>query len=73
MGFFDSFSDLLEAALPWSSAEAEAPKDDDEVKVGNSLCLYVMLSSGLAEVGYNGMGGRNWDVGELREGEESRG
>jgi len=32
MGFFDSFSDLLEAALPWSNAEAEAPKEDEEVK-----------------------------------------
>jgi len=29
MGFFDSLSDMLEAALPWSQAEAEAPKDDD--------------------------------------------
>ena len=33
MGFFDNLSDMLEAALPWSSAEAEAPKED-EVKVG---------------------------------------
>ncbi|XMA15659.1 hypothetical protein WAI453_008450 [Rhynchosporium graminicola] len=30
MGFFDSFSDLLEAALPWSTAEAEAPKEEEE-------------------------------------------
>jgi ubiquinol-cytochrome c reductase subunit 6 len=29
MGFFDSLSDMLEAALPWSQAEAEAPKEDD--------------------------------------------
>jgi ubiquinol-cytochrome c reductase subunit 6 len=25
MGFFDSLSELLEAATPWSSVEAEAP------------------------------------------------
>ncbi|KAH6723974.1 ubiquinol-cytochrome c reductase complex subunit [Leptodontidium sp. MPI-SDFR-AT-0119] len=30
MGFFDSFSDLLEAALPWSTAEAEAQKEEEE-------------------------------------------
>ncbi|KAG4443804.1 hypothetical protein IFR05_000704 [Cadophora sp. M221] len=30
MGFFDSFSDLLEAALPWSMAEAEAQKEEEE-------------------------------------------
>jgi len=31
MGFFDSFSDLVAAATPWSQVEAEAPaaeKDD---------------------------------------------
>jgi hypothetical protein len=28
MGFFDSISDMLEAALPWSTAEAEAPKEE---------------------------------------------
>ncbi len=34
MGFLDSWSDLLEAALPWSNVQAEAPKEDDEdVKV----------------------------------------
>ncbi|KAI6710230.1 ubiquinol-cytochrome c reductase complex subunit [Diplocarpon mali] len=33
MGLFDSFSDLLEAALPWSSAEAEAPQKDEEEDV----------------------------------------
>jgi ubiquinol-cytochrome c reductase subunit 6 len=33
MGFFDSISDILEAALPWSSAEAEAPKEEEEEKV----------------------------------------
>lgn len=40
MGFFDSFSDLLEAALPWSSAEAEAQKEDEEdVKVRLVSCF----------------------------------
>ncbi|KAN0106466.1 Non-heme 11 kDa protein of cytochrome bc1 complex [Hyaloscypha variabilis] len=32
MGFFDSISDMLEAALPWSTAEAEAPKEEEETK-----------------------------------------
>ncbi|KAK2627321.1 hypothetical protein QTJ16_003287 [Diplocarpon rosae] len=32
MGFFDSFSDLLESALPWSSAEAEAPVKEEDVQ-----------------------------------------
>lgn len=38
MGFFDSFSDLLEAALPWSSAEAEAQKEEEEEDV--TVCLF---------------------------------
>ncbi len=37
MGFFDSFSDLLEAALPWSSAEAEAQKEEEDEDV--TVCL----------------------------------
>jgi ubiquinol-cytochrome c reductase subunit 6 len=38
MGFFDSISDMLEAALPWSTAEAEAPKEEEEeTKVGASF------------------------------------
>ena len=39
MGFFDSISDMLEAALPWSTAEAEAPKEEEETKVGASFLL----------------------------------
>lgn len=48
MGFFDSFSDLLEAALPWSSAEAEAQKEDDEedVKVCVISCFIRMVGVG---------------------------
>lgn len=30
MGFFDSISDMLEAALPWTQAEADAPKEEEE-------------------------------------------
>jgi hypothetical protein len=55
MGFFDSFSDLLEAALPWGNAEAEAPKEDEEVKVGASLCLRAMLLMSLVGHGGDGM------------------
>ena len=38
MGFFDSFSDMLEAALPWSSAEAEAQKEEEEED--SKVCLF---------------------------------
>jgi ubiquinol-cytochrome c reductase subunit 6 len=35
MGFFDSISDMLEAALPWSTAEADAPAaKEEETQVG---------------------------------------
>ena len=34
MGFFD----MLEAALPWSTAEAEAPKEEEKV-CGSFLCF----------------------------------
>jgi hypothetical protein len=37
MGFFDSLSDIVAAATPWSTVEAEAPttasKDKGEVEV----------------------------------------
>ena len=33
MGFFDSWSDLVAAATPWNTVEAEAPKEDEEEKV----------------------------------------
>lgn len=36
MGFFDSWSDLISAATPWSEVEAEAPaapEEEEEVKV----------------------------------------
>jgi len=35
MGFFD----MLEAALPWSTAEAEAPKEEEEKVCGPFLCF----------------------------------
>lgn len=37
MGFFD----MLEAALPWSTAEAEAPKEEEEKVCGSFLCFSV--------------------------------
>lgn len=40
MGFFDSWSDMFEAALPWSSAEAEAQKEDEEED--SKVCLFVI-------------------------------
>jgi cell division protein YceG involved in septum cleavage len=33
MGFFDSWSDIVAAATPWSMVEAEAPKEEEEEKV----------------------------------------
>lgn len=49
MGFFDSFSDLLEAALPWSTAEAEAQKEEEEEDA--KVCLFYVLG---------GTNGWNW-------------
>ena len=39
MGFFDSFSDLVAAATPWSQVEAEAPaaEKDDGAKTEDSV------------------------------------
>ena len=31
MGFWDTITDLVEAAAPWSTAEAEAPPAEDKV------------------------------------------
>jgi hypothetical protein len=30
MGFFDSFSELVAAAMPWETVEAEAPEEKEE-------------------------------------------
>lgn len=58
MGFFDSISDMLEAALPWSTAEAEAPKEEGEEKVSACfLCLWRMADR------YVGLEMVNWGVG----------
>lgn len=58
MGFFDSISDMLEAALPWSTSEAEAPKDEDEEKVGASiLCVLRVVDR------YIGPENVNWEIG----------
>jgi hypothetical protein len=41
MGFFDSFSELVAAATPWSTVEAEAPEKpekDEGAEVRESLC-----------------------------------
>jgi ubiquinol-cytochrome c reductase subunit 6 len=44
MGFFDSWSELVAAATPWSTVEAEAPekpeeKDDAEVRFISLLLI----------------------------------
>lgn len=42
MGFWDTITDLVEAAAPWSTAEAEAPESaPEESKVRSSIALYV--------------------------------
>lgn len=38
MGFFDTISDLFEAATPWSQVEAEAPADTKEEEA-TEVCL----------------------------------
>ena len=57
MGFWDSFSDLIEAATPWSTVEAEAvqrggtvsektPADKDEAGEGEAeVCLSSSMAS----------------------------
>ena len=55
MGFF---SDLLEAALPWSEAHAEAPKEED-VKVC-LISLYYGWRDGIEEWVVSCYEGRVW-------------
>lgn len=44
MGFWDTITDLVEAAAPWSTADAEAPEAaPEESKVRSSTALYVQL------------------------------
>jgi hypothetical protein len=44
MGFFDSFSELVAAATPWSTVEAEAPEKTEE-KDDAEVCLFCALGS----------------------------
>jgi hypothetical protein len=39
MGFFDTLSDLVGAAMPWAEVEAEAPPKEEEEKVRLALAL----------------------------------
>ncbi len=40
MGFWDTITDLVEAATPWSTAEAEAPPAEEKVReFRHSTCL----------------------------------
>jgi ubiquinol-cytochrome c reductase subunit 6 len=56
MGFFSSFTDLIDAATPWSTAEAEAPtrggasetstpatKDDDKDQGEAAVSIHFLL------------------------------
>lgn len=44
MGFWDTITDLVEAAAPWSTADAEAPEAaPEESKVRSSNALYLQL------------------------------
>jgi hypothetical protein len=56
MGFFD----MLEAALPWSTAEAEAPKEEEKVCGSFSLLLgglrWSLEGERIASMGLIGMG-----------------
>ncbi len=40
MGFFDTLSDLVDAAVPWSNAHAEAaPESKEDSEVRSALCF----------------------------------
>ena len=34
MGFWDAVTDLVEAATPWATVEAEAPPAEEKVRIG---------------------------------------
>lgn len=38
MGFWDTITDLVEAATPWATADAEAPAQESVCRVHASLC-----------------------------------
>ena len=38
MGIFDSWTEILEAALPWSTAEAEVPVKEKEEEGEEEVC-----------------------------------
>lgn len=41
MGFWDTITDLVEAAAPWSTADAEAPEaapEESKVRSNSALC-----------------------------------
>jgi len=46
MGFFDALSDLLEAATPWSTVEAEAPAEDKKDEENGEVCVFLLLTDG---------------------------
>lgn len=43
MGFFDSWSDLISAATPWSEVEAEAPAAAPAKEEEVEVCLMILL------------------------------
>jgi len=40
MGFFDSFNELMAAATPWATVEAEAPEKPEEKDDGSEVCSF---------------------------------
>lgn len=45
MGFFDSWSDMVAAATPWSTVEAEAPaKEEEKEEDKEKVCLMCLFA-----------------------------
>lgn len=71
MGLFDSFAELVAAAMPWETVEAEAPPEKSEEKDegGDEVCCWLSFcfrgsgGGGISKRLIEGMGGRRWGLG----------
>jgi hypothetical protein len=53
MGFFDSFSELVAAAMPWETVQAEAPEAEDEEKnEAGEVCVLFSSVPCFADAGW---------------------
>jgi hypothetical protein len=57
MGFFDSWSDLVAAATPWSTLEAEAPATEEKEETSEvSVCFLSALGGVCRRMDLRGIG-----------------